>query len=330
MADYNNLDKGNQDGTVVALATATKVGFYGIAPVNQPDALTTTVTAFTWVSATAATTAINICVTAGYGFLITDEAQSFLLTVQNVQARINDINTRLVETGLIAGGTSVAVSTSGQYYDYHGNMAPDGVKIGASTTSLVSFWGVVPCDQAAVLTTQLGTITITVSAAEVSATIAAMVSNSVGFGFANLEQGRSFLNTLSNLQTRAAEVETALAAAGIIGGGTTITASTSYDYISKGNDDGTIIGPYSTSKVGFWGVTPVDQPAAITAAVTTIIVTAPGTTDYAFDDLLATIATFKFATSANAQACLSVVQNCQRRMTDLEARLVELGILASA
>lgn len=44
-----------------------------------------------------------------------------------------------------------------------------------------------------------------------------------------------------------------------------------YQYLDQQNvlNDGAILGQTSTHKVGFWGVTPVDQPAAITHLVTT-------------------------------------------------------------
>lgn len=37
-------------------------------------------------------------------------------------------------------------------------------------------------------------------------------------------------------------------------------------YLDDGNDDGTVLGQASTSLVGFYGATPVDQPAAIADA----------------------------------------------------------------
>lgn len=37
-------------------------------------------------------------------------------------------------------------------------------------------------------------------------------------------------------------------------------------YLDNGNPDGTVLGQASTSLVGLWGATPVDQPAAVTSA----------------------------------------------------------------
>ena len=40
----------------------------------------------------------------------------------------------------------------------------------------------------------------------------------------------------------------------------------SYDYIDKGNTDGTVLGQSTASKVGFFGVDPVAQASALSAA----------------------------------------------------------------
>lgn len=37
-------------------------------------------------------------------------------------------------------------------------------------------------------------------------------------------------------------------------------------YLDDGNDDGTVLGQSATSLVGFYGATPVDQPAAVADA----------------------------------------------------------------
>lgn len=36
--------------------------------------------------------------------------------------------------------------------------------------------------------------------------------------------------------------------------------------LSNGNDDGTVIGQDTSDKIGFYGVTPVDQPALVADA----------------------------------------------------------------
>ena len=43
----------------------------------------------------------------------------------------------------------------------------------------------------------------------------------------------------------------------------------SVEFLDKGNDDGTVLGQDSSELIGFWGATPVDQPATITTVSTT-------------------------------------------------------------
>lgn len=52
MADYNALSDGRPDGTILGNSASDKVGFYGTAPVVQPDAIA---------DATDATTVIAKC-----------------------------------------------------------------------------------------------------------------------------------------------------------------------------------------------------------------------------------------------------------------------------
>jgi hypothetical protein len=46
----------------------------------------------------------------------------------------------------------------------------------------------------------------------------------------------------------------------------------SVEFLDKGNDDGTVLGQDSSKLIGFWGATPVDQPATIAAVSTTATV----------------------------------------------------------
>ena len=92
---------------------------------------------------------------------------------------------------------------------------------------------------------------------------------------------------------------------------------------------GYAVGQSSSDLVGFWGATPVDQPAAMTAQLTSItIADAAGTPDYA----LAAFTTTSPAGFASIQELISfayVVQNLQVRMAEVEARLEEAGIVAA-
>ena len=101
-----------------------------------------------------------------------------------------------------------------------------------------------------------------------------------------------------------------------------------YNYVSDGRPDGTMIGNSSTDLVGFYGTTPVDQPAALTAQVTTITHTAPGTPDYAIQNLT-TSTPYGFVTADEGNTVLKVIANLQARLAEVEARLEELGLVAA-
>ena len=333
MADNNYLDKGNSDGTILGQSSSAKIGFWGITPGDQAAALTTALTTITYTTATAIATTITAAVTAGFGFINTDEAQSFLLVVQNVQARLAELETALKEAGLVAGGTATALTDT--QYDRIGTGQDDGDILGQDSSALVGFWGITPCDQPGALTAAAATVNSTAlaSATTYDYTIATLVSNSVGFGFSDGEAYATLFLVVSNMQARIAELETNLAEVGVIAGGTAVVSTTSgsakYDYLDKGNGDGTILGVSSSKKIGFWGTTPVDQPAALTTALTTITCTAPGTTDYAIQSCLSTIATFKFVTMTAAETLLHVVQNAHTRLGEIEAALEEIGLTAA-
>lgn len=100
-------------------------------------------------------------------------------------------------------------------------------------------------------------------------------------------------------------------------------------YISDQNPDGTVLGTDSSDLIGFWGATPVDQPAALTAALTTITpADAEGTPDYAIAAITAS-SPYGFASAQEGITVLYVIQNLQARVAELEARLEEAGLIAS-
>lgn len=67
--------------------------------------------------------------------------------------------------------------------------------------------------------------------------------------------------------------------------------------------------------------------AALTAQLTSITSTAPGTPDYAIQDLVNTSA-FGFVTKDEGNTVLSVIANLQARVAQLESRLQALGLIA--
>ena len=92
---------------------------------------------------------------------------------------------------------------------------------------------------------------------------------------------------------------------------------------------GTKIGTATTQKLGFFGVTPVVQQTELTDELTTITHTAPGTPDYAIQNLTDT-GGFGFASADEGNTVLSVIANLQTRVNELETKLVALGLLADA
>lgn len=70
----------------------------------------------------------------------------------------------------------------------------------------------------------------------------------------------------------------------------------------------------------------VPEVAANTAALTTITASAPGTPDYAIQDLTDT-GGYGFVTADEGQTVLSVIANLQTRVAELESKLATYGIL---
>ena len=70
----------------------------------------------------------------------------------------------------------------------------------------------------------------------------------------------------------------------------------------------------------------VPEVAANTAALTTITSTAPGTADFAIQDLVNTSA-FGFVTKDEGNTVLAVIANLQTRVAELESKLATYGIL---
>lgn len=89
--------------------------------------------------------------------------------------------------------------------------------------------------------------------------------------------------------------------------------------------DGAVIGT-SGGTVGFYGTTPVAKGAALTTQLTTISSTAPGTPDYAIQDLTQTTP-FGFVTKDEGNTVLAVIKNLQDRVGQLETRLKAYGLL---
>lgn len=72
---------------------------------------------------------------------------------------------------------------------------------------------------------------------------------------------------------------------------------------------------------GYW------QQTGLTAALTSLTHTAPGTPDYAIQDLTTTTP-YGFVSQDEGNTVLSVIKNLQTRVNELETKLKALGILA--
>jgi hypothetical protein len=79
---------------------------------------------------------------------------------------------------------------------------------------------------------------------------------------------------------------------------------------------------------GFYGTTPVVQGAALTTQLTTITSTAPGTADFAIQDLTQSTP-FGFVTKDEGNSVLAVIANLQARLAQVELRLETVGLIAS-
>lgn len=66
-------------------------------------------------------------------------------------------------------------------------------------------------------------------------------------------------------------------------------------------------------------------PATLTTALPTLTVVAPGTPDYAVQDVTA-VAPVGFADADEARSVLSVIQNIQIRLSEIESKLTTLGM----
>jgi hypothetical protein len=90
--------------------------------------------------------------------------------------------------------------------------------------------------------------------------------------------------------------------------------------------DGAVMGA-SGGTAGFFGTTPVTKATAMTAQLTTITASAPGTPDYAIQDLVAATG-YGFVTADEGQSVLKVIANLQTRVGELETKLKAYGLLA--
>jgi hypothetical protein len=82
----------------------------------------------------------------------------------------------------------------------------------------------------------------------------------------------------------------------------------------------------AAAMLGFFGVAAVVRPTALTATLTSITHTAPGTPDYAIQNLT-NVTPYGFATQDEGNTVLSVILNLQVRVNELETKLNALGLI---
>jgi len=336
MVDY--IDKGCDDGTILGQETTSLVGFWGVTPVAQAAALSAAATALTVVSATASlSTTIHMSVGSSmFGFSNTKESQAFLKAIQNLQIRQAEVETALVNCGLIAGGTAVPTESDVQYI---GKSNDDGDILGQDTSELIGFWGTAPVDQpiaftAPVTTTEMPIIVVTVTASQIAAASGniglMLVQTNGSYGFDAHENGQTFLQVVVALESRMAEINDRLAELGVIAGGTAKDDDTYlYDYLDEDRDTGACFGKSTTSLIGFWGTTATAQQAALTTAALTIIASIYATgTDNAIATLVSGAGAFGIIGITAAQTMLDAVRRLQIRMGEIEAAMEAPGLLA--
>lgn len=99
------------------------------------------------------------------------------------------------------------------------------------------------------------------------------------------------------------------------------------NHIGVGSPDGCIVGR-ADGTVGFYGSAGATKGAALTAQLTSITHTAPGTPDYAIQDLTNSSA-YGFASKDEGNTVLSVIANLQARLAQVEARLEGVGLITA-
>lgn len=99
-------------------------------------------------------------------------------------------------------------------------------------------------------------------------------------------------------------------------------------FISGHASNGVNVAP-SGGKLGFFTVTPVTRQTELTDELTTITHTAPGTPDYAIQNLTNT-GGYGFVTQDEGNTVLSVIANLQTRVNELETKLVAYGLLVDS
>jgi hypothetical protein len=102
IADTANVVLATGTGTQIGTATTQKLGFFGADPVVQQTELTDELTTITHTAPGTADFDIQNLSLTGYGFVTEDEGNTVLSVIANLQARVNELETKLVALGFLA------------------------------------------------------------------------------------------------------------------------------------------------------------------------------------------------------------------------------------
>lgn len=101
ITDAYDIVIGSTTGTKIG-QSGSKIGLFGVTPVVRPTALTTQLTTITATApGTPDYTIQDLTQTTPYGFVTSDEAQSFLKVVANLQIRVAELETKLQALGAL-------------------------------------------------------------------------------------------------------------------------------------------------------------------------------------------------------------------------------------
>jgi hypothetical protein len=103
LPDALNIATGTTTGTKIGTSTSQKIGFFNATPVVQPTELTDELTTITHTAPASPDYAIsNLVQNTGFGFANLNEGNTVLSVIANLQARVNELETKLVSLGLLA------------------------------------------------------------------------------------------------------------------------------------------------------------------------------------------------------------------------------------
>ncbi len=106
MNDGENIILGTSTGTKIGTATNQKLGFFNATPVVQQTEITDELATITHTAAGTPDYALQDLIDSGagsaFGFATKDEGNTVMAVIANLQARVNELETKLVALGLLA------------------------------------------------------------------------------------------------------------------------------------------------------------------------------------------------------------------------------------